>query len=127
MRTQAIVVGVLCVAVAAAVFTIAPLGGTLLDGTGDDIQTGEVQDQANDSAANGGFNGSAETEGEGSLVGTIVSGAQNIFRIVGMIALVPNLLQSVGMPFWFAQPVGWMATIIGGIGALQFVTGRRYT
>jgi hypothetical protein len=126
MRTQAIVVAVMCLALAAAVFSLAPVGG-LTDGSGDDIQNDELQDQANESAlGDDNFSGAAETEGEGSLIGTIISGGRAIFQIVGMIALLPNTMMSLGLPFWFAQPVGWAATIIGGVGAIQFVTGRRY-
>lgn len=126
MRTQAIVVGVMCLALAGAVFSLAPVGG-LTDGVGDDIQSGELEDQANDSAVgDDNFSGAAETEGEGSLIGTIISGGRAVFRIVGMVALLPNTMMSLGLPFWFAQPVGWAATIIGGVGAVQFVTGRRF-
>jgi len=129
MRTQSIVVAVLCVAIAAGVFQLAPVGGTLIDGAGSGVDTSDVSDRANDSSVNPGedFNGSAETQGEGSLIGTIIGGGQALFEVVGLVALLPNLLQTLGLPYWFAQPVGWGETIIGGIGAIQFVTGRRYT
>jgi len=127
MRTQAVVVGVLCVLLAGAVFSLAPTGGSLLDGSSAGIDSGQLQDQANDSGIESGFNGSAETEDEGSLIGTIISGGQAVFSLVGTVVLVPNLLQALGLPYWFAQPVGWGATVIASIGAIQFVTGRRYT
>jgi len=126
MRTTAIVVGVLCLAVAAGVFSFAPLPG-YADSPSDGVSFDEVQDRANDSAAEAGLNGSAETEGEGSLIGTIISGAQAVFDLVALVALVPTTLQSLGLPWWFAQPVGWATTIIGGVGAVQFATGRTYS
>jgi hypothetical protein len=126
MRTQAVVVAVLCVAVAGGIFQLAPIGG-LVDGAGSGIQSDEVSDQANDSAiGSGDFNGSAETEDEGSLIGTIIAGGRFILDLASMIALIPNTLLSLGLPWWFAQPVGWIATLIGSVGFVQFVTGRRY-
>jgi len=125
MRTQSVAIGVICLAVAAAVFQFAPLPG-IAGGAGAGIDTGPVSDQANDSEVAEGFNGSARTKGEGSLIGTIISGGQSIIQIASLAAVVPSLLLDLGLPWWFAEPVGWIATIIGGIGVVQFVTGREY-
>jgi len=89
----------------------------------------EIVDAKNDSAVGGGsYNGSAGGDSDGGgIVGLIISGVDAIVSFVSMVALLPWELMKLGLPEYFALPIGFLAQGLVGIGVIEFATNRELT
>ena len=74
----------------------------------------------------GGVNADVAGDNEPTLVGFALSGGQFIVQTVGAVALLPITLTRLGLPNYFAVPVGAMAQIIATIGLFQFLRTAEY-
>jgi hypothetical protein len=91
-----------------------------------DPVTDEVNQRSGESAVgSGNFSASRSGTDEGSIVGLVVGGAQDITEFLSLVVLLPITLQQLGFPDWFALPIGAVLQIIVSIGVLQFITGRE--
>lgn len=88
--------------------------------------TDELQQQANESQVQQGFNGSAKGADEGDIVGVILRGVDAIFKYAGMIVLLPLELNSMGFPWYLAYPGGLFLQVVASIGLVQFATNRNW-
>lgn len=61
-----------------------------------------------------------------SFLGLITTGAQSMVKFATSVLLIQRELMRLGLPDWFAIPVGTAAQAIGAVGFIQFITGRRY-
>jgi hypothetical protein len=126
MRTVFPLVLVLSIGIAAAFFAGSGFNA-VVDGDQniDPIET-EIDQRANQSAAGSGdFSADRSGTDEGSIVGLVVGGAQDVVKFTSLVALLPITLNQLGFPGWFAFSVGGVLQIIVSIGILQFVTGRE--
>lgn len=86
----------------------------------------EIGEEASVDRDDGGISADVTGDNEPSIVGVALSGGEFIVTLVGAVALLPVTLSRLGIPWWFATPVGGIAQIIAVIGLFQFVTGREY-
>jgi len=86
----------------------------------------EIQERGNESAVgqNGNITGERPASDEGSLTGIIIDTAGSILNIISLVVLLPQTLQRLGFPSWFAYSIGSVLYLIAGVGAIQFITGR---
>lgn len=129
MRTTYPVMVILALAAAGTMLT---MGGIdqVTDNPADGLgSTDDFAEEADKSAVNesGSLEGSASTQGDGSIIGLIISGVESIVDIATMVALLPFELMKLGFPGWFAMPVGFAAQIIGGVGVIEFASNREWT
>jgi len=91
-----------------------------------DPVTDEVNQRSGESAVgSGNFSASRSGTDEGSIVGLVVGGAQDITEFLSLVVLLPITLQQLGFPDWFALPIGAVLQLVVSIGVLQFITGRE--
>jgi hypothetical protein len=118
---------VLSIGVAALMFSASGYA----DVTGSDPTAGlgpvgeNVETQANESAVNSGVEGAASGSDE-PLINFILSGGGALLTTAKLVVSLPQALQGLGFPVWFARPVGFFVTIGTGIGIIQFISGRIY-
>lgn len=130
MRTITPVLFVLALGTAALIWGMAGAGS--IYGQSDPVsgmESGDaINESKNDSAVGGGnFSGEASaSEGEGDIVGLIVSGISNVVGFAAMVGLLPWELQRLGFPSYFAFPIGFLAQGLVGIGIVQFATNRDF-
>lgn len=131
MRTIAPVLFVIALGVAALIWGMA--GAGTIYGTNDPVsgsQAGDaIHDASNDSAVGGGnFSGEASaSEGEGDIVGVIISGIGFIVSFASMVGLLPLEIMNLGFPPYFAIPIGLLAQALVGVGIVEFATNREFT
>jgi hypothetical protein len=105
--------------VGAAVFGQSP-GDAETSRTLEDIQ-GEASVDEDAKSEDGGLSANIGTDNEPTLVGVAIAGGQFLTSLVGAVALLPVTLMRLGLPNYFAVPVGGIAQIIGFIGLVQFI------
>jgi hypothetical protein len=127
MRTTFPLVLVLAMAITATFFVGSGFNDVVDGSQSIDPVQEEVDQRAAESAAGSG-NFSADRGGtdEGSIVGLVVGGAQDIVQFTSLVALLPITLNQLGFPGWFAFTIGGVLQIVVSIGILQFVTGRQF-
>jgi hypothetical protein len=127
MRTTLPLVIVLAMMITAGFFAGSGFNG-LVDGEANiDPLEQEVEERSADSVTgSGNFSASRSGTEDGSIVGLVVSGAQDVIEFTSLVVLLPITLQQIGFPVWFALPIGAVLQIIVSIGVLQFITGRVY-
>jgi hypothetical protein len=92
---------------------------------GDQLESSQdLEDQSNQSAVNDDFNGSARSS-DGNIVGIILSSIGQFFTLISFTVTLPGQLFELGLPYWAAQPLGALTTIMASIGFIQFASGRR--
>lgn len=130
MRTLYPVVVILAIGVAGVMWSMSGIG--LIYGQEDPVDTGESSDKLNETAESpeqdsddGGLFGIGNV-GEESFVGIAISAAGSIVDFVTAAVLLPLELQRLGLPRWFALPLGLGAQSIAFVGFLQFIAGRDY-
>jgi len=127
MRTIAVVMAVFAIAVATSILQTA---GFAAAWGGQTPQVSAAQDQLNESAAEVNPNNKPVegpvSSGESSLTGIIVDGITGLINVAGAVAAFPSTIANIGFPVWFAAPFGTLAIIIGGVGVVQFATGRDW-
>lgn len=125
VRTTFLLATVLCIGLTMTLFAGSGFN-SLVTGSQEPGQLADsVNDRANDSVVNDEENISSDRTGSsGSLAGLILSSARTIGQVVGLISLLPITLQRLGFPAWFAVPLGSVVYVIGGIGIVQFLSGR---
>lgn len=129
-RTIGAVLFVLAIGTASLIWGLSGVG--TIHGQDDPVsglESGDaVHEASNESAVGGGnFTGEASaSEGEGDIVGMIISGISSVTGFVAMVGLLPWELQRLGFPAYFAFPIGFLAQGIVGIGIVQFATNREF-
>lgn len=68
--------------------------------------------------------GGAASGSDEPLINFILDGGGAVLSVFNLVGALPNALIAFGLPRWFAQPIGYVAQIIMGLGAVQFITGR---
>lgn len=128
MRTIAPVVFVIALGLGALMWAGSGAGAVFDQSPADGLSSGEEINKSSQDApgAGGELSGDASTEGDGDIIGLVLSGIGFITSIVSFLVLLPFELANLGLPFWFAGPVGAVCQLIGGIGLVQFATNRRY-
>jgi len=62
--------------------------------------------------------------GSGDIVGYVTDGAGKVISILKFAVLLPLALTELGMPVWFAVPVGVFAQLGTVVSLVQFTSGR---
>jgi hypothetical protein len=128
MRTLASVLVVFAIAVAGSMMALSGFGAVW---GADPPQTQAAQDQLDDSAAQANPNdepiSGPVSSGESDIVGLIANGSSAIVDFAAAVVLLPITLIKMGFPAWFALPIGSVAYLIAGVGAIEFVTNREWT
>lgn len=127
MDTKVFYVAILSIAIGALMWQLGGFGD-LFAGTspGENLNSGEqVKGESNTSVVDGNFSGDARAS-DGSLVGLIISGAQDIIDSVTLVLYLPMELAELGLPTWAARPIGSLASVVIGIGLIQLVIGRVF-
>lgn len=124
MRTLPVVYLVIAIGVAALMWNLSGVDDALSGPSpADDLESGDELEAQRPGQPD--VNGSADSsDGEGDIVGLVISGAQDIGGIGGLVMLLPDELMALGFPSWFAVPIGLLAEFIATIGLVQFVTNR---
>lgn len=126
MRTIAPVILILAIGTAGIMWSLSGFG--LVYGTGDPVDDIESGEQVNKSAENlqpeEDESFSTSNRGGDSFVGSVISAGSQIMSLVTAAVLLPMELQRIGLPQWFALPLGLSAQTVAFIGFLQFVSGR---
>jgi hypothetical protein len=121
---------VLCIGVAGAMISMsgfADVWGTPQPETGAAQDALEEQSEAVNPAGPEGSASGPVSSGESSIVGLIVDGSRSLAGLAAAVALLPLTLMNLGLPGWFALPVGSLAYIVTGIGVIEFATNREWT
>lgn len=127
MNTKIFYVAVLSIAIGGLMWQLGGFGGLFTaEDPGEGLgTTGNVTEQANDSAIKDDFSGEASSSSDdGGLVGLIVSGGQNIMGMLTIVVYLPYDLISLGLPPYAAEPIGNLAAILVSIGGIQLIIGR---
>lgn len=115
------------IAVGALIWQMAGFASVVGPGPADDLRSGEaINDTARNSTINESFSGDARAS-DGSLVGFSISAISAIFDLVGFIVLLPWELNTLGLPWWAAYPLGILGWIIMSFGLVQFAGNRRFS
>jgi hypothetical protein len=125
MRTKFPLAVILALAVAFLFFTGSGFNSLVNGETSSGVDERFVE-RANDSSVNESLEGSRSGTDDGSIVGLVIGGADDLGGILGLASAIPSTLAALGFPTWFADPIGYLAEIIISIGLIQFVTGRIY-
>jgi len=130
MRTLAPIMIVLCIGVAGAMIGgsgFADAWGTPEpDTAGAERQLEESGEDVNPAGEGGSASGPVSS-GDSSIVGLIIDGSRALVGVLVGVALLPVTLMNLGAPAWFALPVGSLAYVVTGIGAIEFATNREVT
>jgi|APHM01.1.fsa_nt_gi hypothetical protein len=126
MRTTPVIGVVLSLGVAFALLAGSGIGPAVFgESPGDAESASTLEDIGEESDVSGedggGVNADVAGDNEPTLVGFALSGGQFIVQTVGAVALLPITLTRLGLPNYFAVPVGAMAQIIATIGLFQFL------
>ena len=127
MRTKAPMLFVAAVLVAGMAWQLAGMSAAL--GLGQSGPTAGVPvSQLNESAdkynPEVGVAGQAPGSDAGGLIGIAISGGQGLANLIALAVLLPVILDNMGVPYYWAYPLGLLAQIISFIGIVQFVTNR---
>ena len=97
--------------------------GVGVDRSSDQL-SGEVGRVADNSSIDDGFDGDVRAGSDDSIVGFIISGTGEVFRLFKLAILLPSTIRGLGFPGWFANPMGRAIQIIVSVGLVQFAVGR---
>lgn len=127
MDTKFVYVAVLAIAIGGLMWQLAGFADLFAaESPGEGLDSpANASQQADDSVIDDNFSGNAQPS-SGDLVGLIVSGITNIFKMAMMVVFLPGELAELGLPDWAAQPVGTLATILISVGLVQFASGRVF-
>jgi len=101
----------------------AKLNSTLED-VGENADVGCSETESNNGNCEddeGGVSADVAGDNEPTLVGFALSGGGFIVQTVGAVSLLPITLTRLGLPYWFAGPIGLLAQIVATIGLFQFL------
>lgn len=129
MDTKFPVLFVIAIAVAAGMWGASGITDHLTHDPADDIRSsGDVEQQANESAVHSDqpIEGPVDGGGSDNIAGLIVGGAGSVIGVFALAVLLPFELVNLGFPAWFALPMGFAVQILAGVGIAQFITGRVF-
>ena len=127
IRGAPIVAFMVCLGVGVMAWNLAGMSAVVGPSATDDLQTGgELERQANDSAANQGFNSSTGDTGDGDLVGVILTGIGSLASVLRFAVLLPWELERLGLPWFGAYPIGLAAQLILSIAFVQAASNRVF-
>ena len=129
MRTIPVIAFVLSLGVAFAVVSGSGVGATIFGVQNQDPGAEKALNDSQDDTQleegdGGGISGSVFGDNEPTVVGLVLSAGKAVISVATAVALLPFVLVNLGLPTYFAAPVGLFAQIVVGIGVFQFVTGR---
>lgn len=90
----------------------------------DGVPVGQLNESADQYNPQEGIGGQAPGSEAGGLIGIAISGGQDLVNLIALAVLLPVVLDSAGMPHYWAYPLGLLAQIISFVGLIQFVTNR---
>jgi len=126
IRGGPIIAFMLCLGAAAMAWQMSGIGAIAGPSPNDDLQSGgELEQQANESVAEEGFDSEASTS-DGDLVGVILSGVDFFAGAVGFVTLLPFELNDLGLPWYGAYPIGLVTQVIIGFAFVQAASGRVF-
>lgn len=125
MNTTYPVAVMLALGIVASMWALSGMGAVYSQGSPQLEGVDNIQEEANDSAAHG-IGGSASNADDGDIVGLILSALPNIVNLAGLVTMAPSWLASIGFPYWFARPIGWLFNIIVGVGVTQWAANRYW-
>lgn len=124
MRTLYPTMLILCLGIAALMFSLSGFG-QLHENPAGDLESSEAVNDTVDNVSvkeDGGFSGQG-SDGD-NLLGFIVSAGQRIMSVASLSVKLPWEIAALGFPPWFAFPIGGLLQLIAGIGIVQFFSGR---
>jgi len=127
MRTTPVIGVVLSLGVAFALLAGSGIGPAVFgESPGDAESASTLEDIGEDAdgsgeSGEGGISADVAGDNEPTLVGFALSGGQFVVQTVGAVALLPITLTRLGLPNYFAVPVGALAQIVATIGLFQFL------
>lgn len=97
----------------------------------DSPASGVPVDQLNDTAGEhnveeGGISGQAPGSDAGGLIGISIQAGSALADIAVLAAMLPLVLESGGLPSYWAYPLGLLAQLVTFIGLAQFVSNRDW-
>lgn len=128
MRTAAVVVVALLFVTVGIMLSMSGLGQIYERGyTNPDQPTDKFNSTAKSSPIqNGNFSGDVgQNDGDESIIGFIINGGSAVLDAMVFVATLPIQLNQLGLPWYAAYPAGGFLEIVGGIGFIQFLTGRE--
>ncbi|CAI49748.1 uncharacterized protein NP_7038A (plasmid) [Natronomonas pharaonis DSM 2160] len=134
MRTIGVVAFVLFLGFSVSMLSMSGIGPAIFgQDTDDEVGLGPQEDleQAADDASvdegdEGGIGADVAAEDEPTTIGFVLEGAQFAVGLVASIAALPFTLMNLGLPRFFAIPLGMVLQIVGAVGLFQFLTGREW-
>lgn len=94
------------------------------------IDTSQLNDTAGDNKVSsgededGGISGQAPGSDAGGLIGIAISSGQALANIMALVVMFPLILDNLGVPYYWAYPLGLLAQLVAFIGLAQFVSNR---
>lgn len=132
MRTKAPMLFVLAVVTVGAAWQLAGINAVLTDSATAGPSDGhyasklnELNDSTQFSGQDGGIQGQAPGSDAGNLVGIAISAGQRIAKLFAWVLLFPWMLDTNGVPYYWAYPLGILAQTIAYIGLAEFVSNRE--
>ena len=127
MRTTPVIGVILSLGVAFAMLAGSGIGPAVFGENPENSGEARTLEKVSDNADIGGDGEesgvSADVAGdnEPTLVGFAISGGQFIAQTVGAVAFLPTTLMDLGIPEYFATPIGRLAQIVATAGLFQVV------
>jgi hypothetical protein len=129
MRTKAPMLFVLAVLVVGMAWQLAgvnaALGVSQSQSPSSGIDTGQLNDTAGNNSVEDGVSGQAPGSDAGGLIGIAISSGQALANIMGLVVMLPLVLDNGGVPYYWAYPLGLLAQLVAFIGLAQFVSNRN--
>ena len=128
MRTKAPMLFVAAVLVAGMAWQLAGMSAALglsQSSPTDGVPVSQLNESADKYNPEDGVSGQAPGSDAGGLIGIAISGGQDLANLIAMAVLLPVVLDNMGMPYYWAYPLGLLAQIISFIGIVQFATNRN--
>jgi hypothetical protein len=88
------------------------------------IDTGALNDTADNQNVEEGLEGAASGSDDGGLIGIAISSGQAVVNIIAVVAMLPIVLDNMGMMGAWAVPLGLLGQLIAFVGIAQFVSNR---
>ena len=122
---------ILCFGMAFALLAGSGIGMSMFGETpGDAESAGTLEELIEGSSVDeddgGGLDADVGGDNEPTLVGVGISAGQFAVSLAIAVTLMPVTLIGLGIPWWFAVPVGGIAQILAFIGLVQFVRGVEF-
>lgn len=129
MRTKAPILFVMAVLVVGMAWQMAGVASMLAgSGPGSGIPASQLNDTAGEYNVNdGGLDGSASGGSGSDIIGLVIGGVQDLADIIGLAVMLPFILVELGIPYYWAYPLGLIGQLIAFIGLAELATNRDWS